>query len=97
MVAPRRELANILNHSISKPQTNQPFLSKQHSMHIEANSPRGCSLSPSTNSLREMSANSAAFSIDYAECIQAQSENLTWTEQVEKEDYKTPLLYFMHL
>ena len=76
MVVPRRELANILNHSISKPQTNQPSQSKQHSIDIEANSPREHFLSPNTNSSREMSVNSTTSSIDYTEHIQAQSRNL---------------------
>ena len=37
-----------------------------------------------------MSVNSAAFSMDYAECIQAQSGNLTWAEQVEKGELQDP-------
>ena len=59
-------------------------------MDIEANSPRGCFLSSSTNSSREMSVNSVAFSMDYAECIQAQSGNLAWAEQVEKGELQDP-------
>ena len=37
-----------------------------------------------------MSVNSAASSMDYAECIQAQSGNLTWAEQVEKGELQDP-------
>ena len=37
-----------------------------------------------------MSINSAAFSMDYADYIQAQSGNLTWAEQVEKGELQDP-------
>ena len=71
IVAPKRELANILNHSTSISQTNQFFSSKQQSIDIEVNLSRehSPSSSPSFNSSREMSINSATSSMDYAECI----------------------------
>jgi len=50
---------------------------------IETAYPRGYSAFPSLNSSRGTSANSTAYSIDYADCIQAQAKNLTCAEQVE--------------
>ena len=71
MVAPRRELVNILNFSISQPQSNQPNYSKQSSMELKVNSPRGQFFSSSINSKRNMSISSFVSLIDYAEYIQA--------------------------
>jgi len=67
-------------------------------MDIEVNPPRECSLSPSpsSNSSREMSVNFAASYMDYAECIQAQSANLIWAEQIERGSLKN-LLFSMLL
>jgi len=44
---------------------------------IETDCPRGHSAFPSFNSSRGTSANSTAYSMDYADCIQAQANNLT--------------------
>ena len=86
MVAPRRELVNILNLSISQPQSNQPNHFKQFSMELKVNSSREQSFFSSINSKRNMSVSSSMFSIDYAEYIQAQSGNLTWAEQIVREE-----------
>jgi len=85
MVAPRKELVNILNFFISQSQSNQPNHSKQSSMELKVNSSRRQSFSSSINSKRNISVSFSMFLIDYAEYIQAQSENLTWAEQIERE------------
>jgi len=77
MVAPVRELANTLHSFTLKPQNNQLELSKHYSMDIEIDMPRGHSASPSLNSSRGMSVNSTVYSINYAERVQAQANNLT--------------------
>jgi len=86
MVVPRREVVNILNLSFPKPQNNQPHHSKYLSMDIEFNLTRECFLSQSTNSTREISINSSMSLMDYVECMQAQSEKLTWAKQIEREE-----------
>jgi len=60
MVASIRELANTLTPITSKPLYNQYYISKHHLMNIGIKLPRECSSSPSINSLRGTSANSAA-------------------------------------
>jgi len=69
-----------------KPQNNQLELSKHYSMNIEIDMPREHSASPSLNSSRGMSVNSTVYSINYAERVQAQANNLTWAEQVENRE-----------
>ena len=86
MVAPIRELANTLHSFTLKPQNNQLELSKHYSIDIEIDMPRGHSASPSLNSSRGMSVNSTVYSINYAERVQAQANNLTWAEQVENRE-----------
>ena len=64
---------------------------------IETDCSRGHSAFPSFNSSRETSANSTAYSMDYADCIQAQANNLTWAEQVENGEVQSPSLSYAPL
>jgi len=83
--------------STDKPQTNQISLSKQYLMDIEIDLPRGRSTSLSTNSSRGISINSATSSMAYTERVQAQSEKLTWAEQVENGETQEVSLWKLHL
>ena len=78
-----RELVNTLYSFTLKSQNNQLKLSKCYSINIEIDMPREYSASPSLNSFREMSVNSTTSSIDYADWVQVQANNLTWAKQVE--------------
>jgi len=64
---------------------------------IETDCPRGHSAFSSFNSSRGTSANSTAYSMDYADCIQAQANNLTWAEQVENGEVQSPSLSYTSL
>ena len=77
IIVPKRELVNTLNPSTSKPQNNQLYYSKQHSMDIETKLSREQFSSPSMNSLKEISVNFATSSMEYAEHLQTQPGNLT--------------------
>ena len=97
MIVPIRELANTLHSFTLKPQNNQLNLSKCYLMDIEIDFPRGHSASPSLNSFRGTSASSAASSIDYADHIQVQADNMTWTEQVENGEVQSSSLFYAPL
>jgi len=97
MVAPIRESANKLHPTISKTQNNLQELSKQYAMDIKTDLPRGCSVSLSPNSSREVSVISAGSSMDYAECIQAQANKMSWAEQVKSGEVQSPSLSYAPL
>jgi len=85
MIVPSRELANTLNSStLQSYQHHQSPSSinihcESHFINIKDNTQRGCQCfsSLSINSSREMSINSTTSSMNYIDCIQAQSRNLT--------------------
>jgi len=52
-------------------------------MDIEIDTPRGWSMSSSTNSSRETSVHSDIFFMMYVDCIQGLADNPTWAGQVE--------------
>ena len=52
-------------------------------MNIEIDIPRRCSAFPSFNSSRRISVNFTTSFMDDANQVQAQTNNLTWTKQVE--------------
>ena len=73
MVAPIRELVNILHPTILKPQNTNQELSNQLSMNFEFNILRGY-----PNMSRDLSVSSAVSFMDYAEqmeCMEAQRTN----------------------
>jgi len=59
--------------------------------------PRGRSVSLSPNSSREASVISAGSSMDYAECIQAQANKMSWAEQVKSGEVQSPSLSYAPL
>ena len=57
----------------------------------------GLKCSITINSSREIFINSTTSSMNYINCIQAQSGNLTQAEQVEKEEIQDPPLSYVSL
>jgi len=56
-------------------------------MNIEDNISKERSLSPSDNRQRTMFVNSYMSFIDYTEWVQAQSDKLSWAEQLKMREY----------
>jgi len=75
-------------HAISMRLSLYVQYSTQFSMKHEIILSRGRSFSssPSTDSKRDMSVSSSVFSMNYTEKIEAQSNNLTWAEQIESRE-----------
>jgi len=61
---------------------------------MEVDTPRGQSVSSSTNSSRATLMYSDMFFITYTECIQALANNLIWTDQVELSKSQGPTLSY---
>ena len=77
MVAPNRELANILFPFTTDIQNNSRTLSTTVLMNIEVDMPRGRSFVASPNNPRESSTHSNILSIAYADRVQALANSLT--------------------
>ena len=83
MVAPNRELANILFFFSSN--TSTSFRTINHNnMDIEIDIPRRRLASSSVNVSRESLAHSSILSISYVNRMEAQNNDPSWADQIEK-------------
>ena len=95
MVAPGRDLANTLFPSFVNLQSIQQELFITQYMNIETNTPRGQSISVSSNISRDLSVHSNISFIAYTDRIQALANNYIWADQVESEKLQSPSLSYV--
>jgi len=97
MVVPIRKLPNTLLPTIFKLQNDYLELSKWYPIDIETVFPKEHLISLSSNSSREVSVISDGFSMNYAEYVQVQANNMTWVKQVKNKEVHSPSLFNVSL
>ena len=95
MVVPERILANTIFPFDINIQFNLQEPSRNMTIDMEINTPRGQSTTSSTNSSRATPVHSGVFSTACAEHIQALANNPTWADQVEISKSEEPTLFYV--